>query len=255
MTSFKGNAIKTFQIKKFETRKEMGKAAALDVQQTITKLLKEKETISMIFAAAPSQHDFLEWICADKSIDFSRINAFHMDEYVDLSADAPQGFGNFLKEYLFSKVNFKTVSYLNGNASDIEAECERYSSLIKRNRPDIVCMGIGENGHIAFNDPHVADFNDPALVKVVSLDNICRQQQVNDKCFDLIDKVPKQALTLTVPALSEAAYHFCMVPASSKADAVYRTIYGEINEHCPASILRKCDNAVLYLDKDSGALL
>jgi len=255
MTDFQSNKTKSFQVRKFQTRSKMGKAAADDVQRTIMNLLGQKETINMIFAAAPSQLDFLQCLCEDKSIDFSRIHAYHMDEYIGLDADAPQGFGNFLKKYLFSKVNFKSIDYLNGGAADIESECERYSNLIRKQCPDIVCMGIGENGHIAFNDPDEADFNDPKLVKVVELDDICRQQQVNDKCFVSIDLVPKKALSLTIPALADAAYHFCIVPAAAKADAVYRTIYGPISENCPATILRKCENSILYIDSDSARLL
>ena len=255
MTSFKGKTVKSFQVKKFETRDEMGAAAAADVRKAVLELLGRKETINMIFAAAPSQLDFLKYFVEDKSIDFSRINAFHMDEYIGLPADAPQGFGNFLAKYLFKKVNFRSVNYLKGSAGDIKAECERYTALLKKYPTDIVCLGIGENGHIAFNDPHVAKFDDPAFVKVVDLDHVCRQQQVNDKCFDTLDKVPEKALTLTIPALTAADYHFCVVPAATKADAVYKTVYGSISESCPATILRKCPHAVLYLDRDSGKLL
>ncbi|MEE1043435.1 MAG: 6-phosphogluconolactonase, partial [Clostridia bacterium] len=127
------------------------------------------------------------------------------------------------------------------------------SKLLKENPVDIVCMGIGENGHIAFNDPHVADFNDPKLVKYVELDEMCRNQQVNDGCFAKIDDVPKYAMTLTIPALVSAKYNFCIVPAPTKAQAVKNTVCGEISEKCPASILRRKDNAILYCDADSSA--
>jgi glucosamine-6-phosphate deaminase len=116
-------------------------------------------------------------------------------------------------------------------------------------------MGIGENGHIAFNDPHVADFNDPLLVKVVSLDAECRQQQVHDKCFDLLNEVPTHAITLTVPALMDSKYIYCMVPGEKKAKAVFNTLNAEINEKCPATILRRHENAMLFIDKDSGAFV
>lgn len=132
----------------------------------------------MIFAAAPSQNEFLSCLIEDNGIDWSRINAFHMDEYIKLYPEAPQGFGNFLKESIFEKVPFKSVNYLNSNADNIEAECERYSNLLKTYKADIVCMGIGENGHIAFNDPHVALFNDEKLVKVVDLDQKCRKDDM-----------------------------------------------------------------------------
>lgn len=240
-------------VKTFETRDEMGKAAATDIAECIKKCLAEKDEINMIFAAAPSQNDVLHHLCMNKEIEWNRINAYHMDEYVGLSADAPQGFGNFLKEHIFGLVPFKSVNYIDCTATDVDAECERYSKLLKENPVDIVCMGIGENGHIAFNDPHVADFNDPKLVKYVELDEMCRNQQVNDGCFAKIDDVPKYAMTLTIPALVSAEYNFCIVPAPTKAQAVKRTVCDEISEECPASILRRKDNAILYCDADSSA--
>ena len=120
---------------------------------------------------------------------------------------------------------------------------------------DIVCMGIGENGHIAFNDPHVADFHDGKAVKIVGLDDVCRMQQVHDGCFAAIEEVPTHALTLTIPTLMHASRHFCMVPAATKAEAVFRTVYGPIGEKCPATALRLCPDAVLYTDMDSGRKL
>ena len=148
--------MKTFQkdcltVCQYGTRSEMGKAAAADVAAKIREMLSSKETIRMIFAAAPSQNEFLEALTADASIDFSRIDAFHMDEYIGLPADAPQGFGNFLRDRLFAKAPFRSVQYLNGLAADPEEECRRYGELLDGG-VDIVCMGIGENGHIAFND-------------------------------------------------------------------------------------------------------
>lgn len=240
-------------VKTFETRDEMGNAAATDIAECIKKCLAEKDEINMIFAAAPSQNDVLHHLCMNKEIEWNRINAFHMDEYVGLSADAPQGFGNFLKEHIFGLVPFKSVNYIDCTATDVDAECERYTKLLTENPVDIVCMGIGENGHIAFNDPHVADFNDPKLVKYVELDEMCRNQQVNDGCFAKIDDVPKYAMTLTIPALVSAKYNFCIVPAPTKAQAVKRTVCDEISEECPASILRRKDNAILYCDADSSA--
>jgi len=240
-------------VKTFDTRDEMGKAAATDIAECIKKCLAKKDEINMIFAAAPSQNDVLHHLCMNKEIEWNRINAYHMDEYVGLSADAPQGFGNFLKEHIFGLVPFKSVNYIDCTATDVDAECARYSKLLTENPVDIVCMGIGENGHIAFNDPHVADFNDPKLVKYVELDEMCRNQQVNDGCFAKIDDVPKYAMTLTIPALVSAEYNFCIVPAPTKAQAVKRTVCDEISEECPASILRRKDNAILYCDADSSA--
>ena len=249
--------LKTFNVDKlsvrvFENRDKMGKDAALAISEKIKELLSKKETINMIFAAAPSQNDMIDSLIHTDGIDWSRINAFHMDEYIGLSKDAPQGFGNFLRDRIFSKVNFKSVNYINGQAEDIKSECERYSKLLIENPVDIVCMGVGENGHIAFNDPPVADFNDKALVKEVKLDEICRNQQVNDGCFDSIDKVPVSALTLTIPALVGADYIFCVVPAATKRNAVFSMLRGKISEKCPASILRTRVNAILFCDKQSA---
>ena len=241
-------------VKISDTRDEMGKVAAKDIADCIKKLLSEKEEINMIFAAAPSQNDMLLHLCEYKDIDWTRINAFHMDEYIGLDSDAPQCFSNFLKRSIFDLKPFKKVNLINP-ASDAESECVRYSELLTKYPVDIVCMGIGENGHIAFNDPHVAEFNDSKLVKPVELDEICRMQQVNDGCFAKLDDVPKTALTLTIPALMRADYHFCVVPAKTKAWAVNRTINGEISEECPATILRTKAECYLYCDADSSSLL
>ncbi len=238
----------------FDTRAEMGAAAARDIAAAIRQVLAEKDCCNMIFAAAPSQNEVLAALAADKTVDFTRIWAFHMDEYIGLAPDAPQGFGNFLRRALFDKAPFKEVHYLRGG-EDPEAECARYAALLEQYPVDIVCLGIGENGHVAFNDPPVADFSDPVLVKKVALDPVCRQQQVNDGCFTALSQVPTHALTLTVPALMGGRRLFCVVPAATKAQAVRNTLYGPISEACPASALRRHGGAVLYLDPDSAALL
>lgn len=242
-------------VKIYENRAEMGKGSASDIKATLVKLLKENDEINMIFAAAPSQNDVLKELISCSEIDWSRINAFHMDEYIGLTKDAPQGFGNFLTDKIFSRVNFKSVNLIDATAKDVNYEIERYSKLLKEHPVSVVVLGIGENGHIAFNDPGVADFNDKMMVKEVVLDEKCRQQQVNDGCFESIDKVPKTALTLTVPTLVSAKHLFCIVPTKLKAQAVYDTVNGEINEDCPASILRTREGAVLYLDSESAGLL
>ena len=252
MNSFKKDLL---TVNVYETRSEMGTSAALDIKKRILALLEKKETINMIFAAAPSQNEVLYALATDKEIPWNRVNAFHMDEYIGLPASAPQGFGNFLRDHIFGLADFKTVNYINISAEDAETECERYSRLLAEYPTDIVVMGIGENGHIAFNDPPVADFNDKKAVKPVALDEICRNQQVNDGCFAKIEDVPTTAITLTVPTLFAGDYLFCIVPAKTKANAVYATINNEINEKCPATVLRLHKNAILYLDGDSSALL
>ena len=239
----------------YSSRDEMGAAAAADVKAAILRALSERETINMIFAAAPSQNEVLANLANDKEIPWGRVNAFHMDEYIGLDKDAPQGFGNFLNKAIFGIAPFKSVSYIDISAPDADKECERYSALLRENPVDIVVLGIGENGHIAFNDPPFADFEDKALVKSVKLDEVCRNQQVNDGCFATIDDVPTHALTLTVPALMAGKELYCIVPAKTKAKAVYETVNGDITPDCPASVLRTHKSVTLYLDPDSASLL
>ena len=236
------------------TREEMGREAAADFAACVKKLLAEKPFIRVVFAAAPSQNDFLDAIVIDASIDFGRIDAFHMDEYIGLPEDAPQGFGNFLRRGIFDRRAFHSVTYLQGGETAQEL-CDAYAAKLAEAPIDIVCMGIGENGHIAFNDPHVADFNDPKAVKIVSLDDTCRQQQVNDGCFASIDLVPTHAVTLTIPTLANAAYHFCIVPTKLTAPAVRATVEGPVNETCPATVLRNVPGSILYLDEAAASLL
>ena len=243
------------EVKIFETRPEMGAAAAMDIKNKLVELLADKKELNVIFAAAPSQNEVLQSLVSDGDIAWNRIHAYHMDEYIGLRADAPQGFGNFLRAHIFDHVPFASVNCIDCSAADADAEAERYGRLLDEHLADVVVMGIGENGHIAFNDPPVADFDDPKTVKAVKLDEICRQQQVNDGCFAKIDDVPTHALTITVPALTRAPFLFCIVPASTKAWAVKETLTGSVDEHCPASILRTHDHAILYLDRDSAALL
>jgi len=245
--------IDNLHVKIFKDRKSMGQHAASAVADKLIALLNEQNEVRMVFAAAPSQNELLESLVNISGIDWKRITAFHMDEYLGLSEDAPQRFGNYLKERIFDVVPFKQVNYINTLSENAHQECERYTGLLKEAPIDIICMGIGENGHIAFNDPPVADFNDPKRVKVVELDQECRQQQVNDGCFKSIGEVPKQALTLTIPMLFSGKHLFVVVPGKTKTNAVFETLSGEISTKCPASVLRRHKNAVLYLDHDSAS--
>ncbi|MCL2820943.1 MAG: glucosamine-6-phosphate deaminase [Oscillospiraceae bacterium] len=238
----------------YGSRGEMGEAVTADVISAIGEVLAKQEECNIIFAAAPSQNELLSGLASGSGIDWSRINAFHMDEYIGLHETAPQRFGNFLKSRLFDKAGFLSVNYIDGN-NDPDFECKRYGDLLKKHKIDIVCGGIGENCHIAFNDPHVADFNDNALIKTVDLDEKCRTQQVNDGCFDAIDDVPKQALTVTIPVLLSAKYFFCTVPAVTKAKAVYNTVNQPISEQYPSTILRNHPNTKMYTDTDSASLI
>jgi glucosamine-6-phosphate deaminase len=243
------------RVEVYRSQELAGQAAALDVGARIESTLETKEILSMVLAAAPSQDDFLAALSIMPKIAWTQVVALHMDEYISMPESHPQRFGNYLRERLFDLVRPGVVHYLDGNALDLEEECRRYASLWSQHPPDVVCLGIGENGHIAFNDPDVADFRDPAVVKVVELDEQCRQQQVNDGCFSRIESVPTQALTMTIPALMSGNWMYCIVPGARKAEAVRETLHGPISERCPASILRKHDRAVLYLDLDSARLL
>jgi len=229
----------------------MGQAAGSAVEERINTLLSERDELRMVFAAAPSQNEVLAYLAQSDQIDWSRIVAFHMDEYIGLPADAPQRFANFLREKLFDQVSFKAVHLINGDDNP-EQECQRYADLLAERPIDIVCLGIGENGHIAFNDPPVADFDDPKRVKVVELDTRCRQQQVNDGCFAALDAVPNQAITLTIPTLISGKHLYCVVPGPTKREAVDNTLNGPISTDCPASILRTHQNCQLYLDAESA---
>jgi len=249
-----GEVKSTVSIKKYPTRQAMGEAAAVAVARQIRRLLNGQDVVNIIFAAAPSQNEFLAALLL-QDIDWKRINAFHMDEYVGLPADAPQGFGNFLKHRLFGKAPLKAVYYLNGNAQDTTAECYRYTALLNEHPIDIVCLGIGENGHLAFNDPPVADFADTETVKVVTLDGICRQQQVNDGCFELLSEVPATALTLTIPALMKGGSLYCIAPSAAKAQAVYNTFYKALSPLYPSTILRTHRNVSVFLDEESARML
>jgi glucosamine-6-phosphate deaminase len=247
--------IEKLNVKICPNRMVMGKAAAQTVSAKMKEMLKKKETLFMVFASAPSQNEFLEELSKMPELDWKRVTAFHLDEYVGLPNTSPQSFGHFLRERLFEKVRPGEVYYLDGMAVDPEAECERYAALL-RNRPlDIACIGIGENGHLAFNDPHVARFDDPKSVKGVELDLVSRQQQVNDGCFQDLAKVPSKAMTLTLPTILSAKFIYCFVPGPTKAEAVEKTLMGPITTDCPATILRKHDDATLFLDEDSAKLI
>ena len=251
MIDFEAGKLK---VKIYENRKEMGTEAAKMAAARINDLLQEKEVVNIVFAAAASQNEFLKSLISE-DVDWSHVNAFHMDEYIGLEKNASQHFSFWLKEKIFDKLPFKELFLLNGNADDIKEECLRYTALLKEHPLDINFMGIGENAHLAFNDPHVADFTDPHFVKVVDLDTACKQQQVNEGCFGDISEVPAYALTLTIPALLQAQHVFCMVPGNLKALAVYHTIMSDISAEYPSTVLRNHDDAYLFLEKQSSAML
>lgn len=238
----------------YPDRQAMGAAAAEHVTVWMREALDSQEQVCVVFAAAPSQNEFLAALRMTENLDWTRVTALHMDEYIGLAGSHPQSFGYFLRTHLFGHVKPGAVHYLDGTA-DPESECRRYAALLRQYPVDIVCAGIGENGHLAFNDPPVARFDDPELVRTVTLTPSCRQQQVHDNCFARIEEVPTHALTLTIPALMQARYISCVVPGPTKADAVAQALRGSISSDCPASILRRHAHAVLAVDTDAAAKL
>lgn len=242
-----------------DTRQALGLAAARAAAAFIRDTIAVRGEARVIFACAPSQDEFLASLVdpgqTGIEVKWSAVTAFHMDDYVGLPAAHPQSFRSYLRTHLLSRVNLAHFHPIDAESSDLEAMCARYAALLSERPIDLICMGIGENGHIAFNDPGVAEFEDGQLVKQVQLDQKCRQQQVNDGCFAAIEEVPQSAVSLTVPVFRRARRLSIHVPGARKADAVAATLTGEITPECPASILRLHPNAVLYVDVDSASTL
>ena len=242
------------QIEIHPDRAALGRAAGSAAGREIERLIGESGEAAVVFAAAPSQHETHATLRADSRVDWLRVTALHMDEYAGMPPDHPASFRRFLRNSLFDFAPVKAFHELSGDARDLRAECRRYAALLREAGPRLCVLGIGENGHLAFNDPP-ADFEDPEDVKIVDLDEACRAQQVHDGCFGKIEDVPRQALTLTVPALMRIPRLILAVPGRAKAEAVRAAVEGEITPCCPASILRRHSHATLYLDRDSAALL
>ena len=236
-------------------RAAMGTAAATRAADILRAAIAAKGNARIIVASAPSQDELLTGLTAAPGIDWSKVTVFHMDEYVGLPADHPATFRAYQETHLLAKVKVAAFHGIRGEAADPQAECARYAALLGEAPIDLVCMGIGENGHIAFNDPPVANFNDPNLVNVVELDDACRQQQVNDGCFPSFNAVPTHALSLSCPALMSGKALVCVVPGPRKAAAVRATIHDEISTACPATILRRHADATLFLDAASASLI
>lgn len=235
----------------YETRAEMGKAAALDAEKRINKFISENGEVTIVFAAAPSQNELLAAL-KEANVDWTKVRALHMDEYIGLPEDHPAGFGNFLRRAIFDLLPFKAIHYLYDQHFEADEICDRYAELLEEFPPDLILLGVGENGHLAFNDPAVADFNDPLTVKIVELDEVCRTQQVNDGCFSDLSEVPEKAITITMSAIMNAKETICVVPGALKAPAIDRMLNGKIQTECPASILRTHARSALYLDIDSA---
>jgi glucosamine-6-phosphate deaminase len=242
----------------YENRALAGRAAAQGIVEAIQSRQRAHGSAKVIFAAAPSQDEFLAGLVAADEIDWTRVVAFHMDEYLGVDADHPASFRRYLQEHLFRLVGLGSDRLRLIPGEQIERPlqtCLAYEDLLRANPTDIVCAGIGENGHLAFNDPPVADFLDPVLVKVVRLDAPCRSQQLNDGCFDRLEDIPTHAYTLTIPALMRAPVVSVVVPGPRKANAVLTTLRGPISEACPATALRRHAGARLYLDRESARLV
>ena len=241
----------TIDVRTHPSRAEMGRAAADLVAAEMRARLAGGAGLRMIFAAAPSQAEMLEALVAEPGIDWRRVTAFHMDEYIGLAEDAPERFALWLRRHLFDRVPFAAAHAIDPGR-DPAAAARAYAAALDAAPIDIVCLGIGANGHLAFNDPPVADLADPEDVKIVELDATCRQQQVDDGCFAGFDDVPTHAITLTVPRLLRADRLVCVVPGAAKRDAVRRALHDPIGAACPATALRQHPRVVLFLDAEAN---
>ncbi|MFQ5855010.1 MAG: glucosamine-6-phosphate deaminase [Anaerolineae bacterium] len=231
----------------------LGRAAAEAAAAIIDQAIAERGVANVILATGNSQLAFLHALRELPGIRWPSVNVFHLDEYLDLSPGHPAGFPLFLRRHLLDHVSVGTFYPVPGHAGDVEAACRGYELLLRAHPADLCCLGIGENGHLAFNDPPVADFNDPVWVKVVALDEASRRQQVGEGHFPSLDEVPTHAITLTIPALRAAKKMLCIAPERRKVEAVRKTLLGPISTACPASILRQTPHARLFLDRESAA--
>jgi glucosamine-6-phosphate deaminase len=236
-----------------KSRRELGELAARAIGAALRRALRKKPQVRMILAAAPSQGEMLAALVREPDVEWQRVTAFHMDEYIDLPENAPQRFGTWLKQAFFDHVPLGKVNLINPG-TDPEAACLAYASMLAEASSDLVLLGIGTNGHLAFNDPP-ADLNDPRAVKVVELDQMCREQQVLDGCFAALDDVPKRAITLTVPTLLGGRELFCCVPGHHKSAAVKAMMESPISGACPATALRTHQRCTVYLDQESSSLV
>jgi glucosamine-6-phosphate deaminase len=235
-------------------KQELGQAAAARAARFIADALAREGRARIIVGTGPSQNEVIRTL-TESPLDWRRVEVFHMDEYVGIAASHPASFRRWLREHVVDRVHPGRVYYLEGDASDVAAECRRYAALLSEAPVDVCLAGFGENGHIAFNDPHEADFNDAEAVKAVTLDERCRAQQVGEGHFPDVAAVPARAVTLTCPALMAAQHVVCSVPDRRKADAVRRALEGPVTERCPASVLRTHADSALFLEPESAGAL
>jgi glucosamine-6-phosphate deaminase len=237
----------------YQSNLAMGAAAAQEAATLLIQVLQQQDTANIILASANSQLSFLDALRKVNRVNWSRVNVFHMDEYLDLEAGHPASFAHFLQRHFVESIHPAAFFPVPAWEKDAERACMQYQALLHQYPADLCVLGFGENGHLAFNDPPFADFNDPAWVKIVQLDERSRQQQVGEGHFANLDNVPTHAITLTIPALLSAKSILALVPESRKAQAVTRALLGPVQEDCPASVLRRAPHAHLYLDLDSAA--
>jgi glucosamine-6-phosphate deaminase len=250
--SFKADSL---NVHVHESGAALGRAASDFAAAELDFVIRKHGSANLILATGASQFAFLDAFKKDRSVDWPKITVFHLDEYRGMSERHPASFRKYLRERILDGVRPAAVHFLEGDAGDAEAETVRYEALLKGHPVHVACIGIGENGHIAFNDPAVADFQDPRLVKVVDLDAACRRQQLGEGWFRTFDEVPAQALSLTIPAIMNSRAIGCAVPDRRKAEAVRNALVGPIHTACPASILRRHPNAHLFLDLESASLI
>jgi glucosamine-6-phosphate deaminase len=236
-------------------RAGMAAIAARHAAERLRAILEEKPRARVIFAAAASQAEMLDALARERDISWDRVEAFHLDEYVGLEQGDPRSFGRWLDDHIWSIVYPGRVELIDGGNPDPAAESRRYGGLLDDGGIDLGLIGIGENGHLAFNDPHVADFDDPETVKPVEIDATSRRQQVRDGAFAALEDVPRLALTVTMSAILRARSLSVVVPGAQKAEAVSRTLEGPIETACPASALRRHPDAVLFVDEPAYALV
>jgi glucosamine-6-phosphate deaminase len=239
-------------VRVYDDVRELAAAAATDAVDAVRAALDTRGDANVMLATGNSQLEFLADLVTRTDVDWTRVTAFHMDEYAGLPATHPASFQRFMRDRVAARVPLRAFHYLDGT-NESEAEARRYSELLSAHPLDLCCAGIGENGHLAFNDPPVADFDDPLLVKVVELDDRCKLQQVGEGHFATIADVPPRAITVTVPALVAAARLLVIVPEARKAAPVRATLEDPISTACPATILRRQEHATLYLDAASAA--
>ncbi len=234
---------------------EMTRDAAVEAADAIRAAIADRGEANVMLATGNSQLAFLVELIQLPDIAWDRVRAFHMDEYVGLAASHSASFRRYMRERVAAHLPIMEFHYIEGDAPDADAEAARYAALLREHPLDLTCAGIGENGHLAFNDPPVADFDDPLDVKVVALEDESRRQQVGEGHFATIADVPTHAITVTIPALLLAERVLVIVPEVRKARAVREALYGPISTACPASILRRQENAMLFLDLESSTLL